>query len=208
MEDNKNIFIKIDEFIFQKLDLLRADGSFQKINELITTLDENQQKIVAQVLTFSLILIPYMVVATLWWGNHFSKKRLEVKNQILEQISMLNGNKGSLMQVSSTYLAPTPIQSQEDLDNKIRNLMSSVNIDQKKISVHNFSQLSTSSAVAKVEASISFKEFGTQDFSSFMSTLVEKERFKITRISMTKNNTTSLLSGEISLIHLGKTANQ
>lgn len=204
MEKSKNIFIKIDEFIFQKIDLLRTDGSFQKINELLSNLTEEQQKVFAQVLTFSALFIPYVVVATLWWGNHSIKNRLEIKNQILDQISVLNGNRDALANVSSNYLAPSAIAGQEDLDNKIRNIISSANIDQSKVSVTRFNQVSTTSAIAKIEAVLSFKSFGTQDFSNFMRSLVEVEKFKILRINLVKDKKSNLLQGEVSLIHLGK----
>ncbi|MDO9181706.1 MAG: hypothetical protein Q7U04_04830, partial [Bacteriovorax sp.] len=145
-------------------------------------------------------------VITLWWGNHKTKSNLEVKSQILEQISILNGNRENRSVVTSTYLAPVAILSQEDLDNKIRNLMSVNNIDQNKVHILNFTQVSSTSSVAKVEAAISFQNFGTQDFSNFLRTLVDQEKFKILRISLNKNKTANLLNGEISLMHLGKTS--
>ncbi|MDD4973575.1 MAG: hypothetical protein PHY93_04450 [Bacteriovorax sp.] len=206
MEKSNNIFIKIDEFIFQKLDFLKTDSSFQKINELLTGLDEEQQKFIAQLLTFTLLIIPYLFVMTLWWGNHKNHVNHEVKSQILEQISTLNGNRDALANVSSTYLAPVAIQGPEDLDNKIRNLMSANNIEQTKVHVLNFTQVSTTSSIAKIETTLSFQNFGTQDFSNFMRALVEQEKFKVLRISLSKNKTTNLLNGEVSLMHLGKSS--
>jgi hypothetical protein len=129
-----------------------------------------------------------------------------VKSQILEQISTLNGNRDALANVSSTYLAPIAILGQEDLDNKIRNLMSANNIEQTKVHVLNFTQVSTTSSIAKIETTLSFQNFGTQDFSNFMRTLVEQEKFKVLRISLSKNKTTNLLNGEVSLMHLGKSS--
>jgi hypothetical protein len=204
MENSKNIFIKIDHFIFRKIDVFKRDGNFQKISELISTLEEGQQKIFAQVLTFSIIFIPYIFVIILFWGNHNIKKRVEAKNQILEQISLLNGNKDAQAMVSSNYLAPAAILEREDLDNKVRNIMSSSNIDQEKVNILNFNQIISTSNITKIEAALSFKNFGTQDFSHFMRSLVETERFKITRINLVKDKATSLLQGEVSLVHLGK----
>lgn len=201
----KNIFIKIDEFIFQKLDLIKNDSSFQKMSELSSGLDENQQKILAQVLTFSLIILPYVFAMSLWWGNHKSRVNLDIKNQILEQISLLNGNREALVNVSENYLAAEGISGQEELDNKIRNLMSAGNIDQSKVTVINFNQISTTSNISKIEAVIGFQNFGTLDFSNFMRTLVEREKFKVMQVNLIKNKTSSLLNGEVTLMHLGKT---
>lgn len=204
MEKTKNIFIKVDEFIFQKLDFLKAESGFLKINDFLNNLDEEQQKIFAQVLTFSLIILPYLFAATLWWGNHQSRARLDIKSQILQQISTLNGSKEALANVSSTYLAPTAILGTEDLDNKIRNLMSANNIEQSKVRVSNFNQVSTTSSIVKIEANLSFQNFGTLDFSNFMRALVDQGKFKIQKINILKNKTTNLLNGDVSLMHLGK----
>ena len=67
MEKAPSIFIKIDEFIFKKLDLLKSEGVFQKFNDGLSMLDEAQQKLVAQLITFGLILLPFVFVAILWW---------------------------------------------------------------------------------------------------------------------------------------------
>ena len=169
-------------------------------------LEENQQKILAQALAFTLLIIPYLFAITLWWGNHKTKMNLELKTQIIEQIASLSGNKDTLNAVSSTFVAPNPIMGQEDLDNKIRNLMSASAIDQSKIRIISFNQLSTSNSIAKIEAVLNFQNFGTLDFSNLMRSLVEQEKFKIIRINLTKDKTTNLLQGEVSLMHLGKSS--
>lgn len=204
MEKSSNIFIKIDEFIFKKLDFLKNDGVFQKFNDTLSNLDEAQQKLVAQITTFTLILIPFLFVIFLWWGNSQTKKTLEIKKQIIEQIALFDGNQNALNNISANYLSPSAIGSQEDLDNRIRNILSQNAIDQEKVTVSNFQQTSTSSTVAKVEADLNFTNFGTNDFSIFMRTLVERERLKITKVDLMKNKETNLLQGTISLMHMGQ----
>lgn len=206
MEKSKNLFIKIDEFIFHKIDLLKNDGSFQKVNDLLLGIDEERQKALVQIIAFFFLLIPYLFVFFFWWGNHNMHKTVEVKTQILEQIATLNGNKGALINISSNYVAPSAILGKEDLDNKMRNIMSQSNIDQAKVHVTNFNQISTSNNISKIEAVLNFNNFGTQDFSNFMRSLVEQEKFKIMRVNLTKNTTNNLLQGELSLMHLGKNA--
>ncbi len=206
MNKSKNIFIKIDEFIFQKIDIIKLDGSFQKFNDILNSLEEDKQKIFAQVITFTFLIIPFLFVMILWFGNYKTKKNLDIKKQILDQIALLSTSKETLMNVSSAYVSPTAINGQEDLDNKMRNLMSQSNIDQAKVRIASFNQLSSSSSISKIEAVLNFNNFGTLDFSKFLSSLVDQEKFKVTNIKLIKNNETSLLQGEISLIHLGRNA--
>lgn len=206
MEKSSNLFIKIDDFIFKKLDLLKNDGVFQKFNEALSNLEESQQKLVAQLTTFAFILLPFIFVLVLWWGNSQTKKALEVKKQIIEQIALFDGNQNALNNISANYLSPSAISSQEDLDNRIRNILSQNGIDQEKVTVSNFQTTSTSSTVAKVEADLNFNNFGTNDFSVFMRTLVERERLKIMKVDLIKNKENSLLQGTISLMHMGQNA--
>lgn len=204
MEHAKSFFIKIDEFIFQKLDLLRAEGMFQKGQDLLSNLEEAQQKTVAQVAAFFFLLFPFFIVLFLWWGNSQAKKGIETKKQIIEQIALYDGNRTTLNNVSGNYLSSSAINGQEDMDNKVRNIASSFTIDQQKITIQNFNQTSSSATIAKAEADISFTGFGTTDFSNFMRGLVENEKFKIQKVNLTKNTATQLLEGSISVLHMGQ----
>ena len=204
MTTKKNIFIQIDEFIFQKLDLLKSDGGVQKINDALSGLEEEQQKMVVQISTFLIILIPFIFVTILWIGNSKYRKSVQIKNQILDQISLLNGNRDALNSVSSNYISPYPITGQQELESKIHDVMSSHKIEFNKVQVIGFNQLSASSTISKIEATIRFREFGTQDFANFMRALTENERFKISRVNLLKNSSTSLLQGELLLLHMGK----
>jgi hypothetical protein len=204
MEKSSSIFIKIDEFIFSKLDLLKSDGSFQKFNDMLSSLDEQKQKLIAQITTFVFLLAPFIFVLVLWWGNSQTKKGMEIKKQIIEQISIFEGNQNALNNVSANYLSPNAIMGQEDMDNKIRNILSQHGIDQSKVSVSNFRQASTSSNVAKIEADVSFNNFGTNDFSNFMRSMIETERFKVLKVDLTKDKATNLLQGTFSLMHMGQ----
>lgn len=202
--EKQSFFIKIDEFIFSKLDLLKSEGASQKFNDMVSGLSEDQQKVIAQVTTFTFILIPFIFVAILWWGNSQTKKALVIKKQIIEQIALFDGNSNTLINISSNYLAPQAITGQNELDNKIRNMLSTNSIDQSKVQVTNFNQTSTSSKVGKIEAEVTFNDFGTSDFSNFMRSLIEMERFKILKVDLQKNKETNLLRGAISLMHMGQ----
>ena len=204
MEKTSNIFIKIDDFIFKKIDILKNDGVFQKFNDLMSMLDESRQKIITQLIAFFFILIPFFVVLILWWGNTQTKKEIDLKKQIIEQIALFDGNQNALNNISSNYLSPSAISGQDDLDSRIKSILSQNNIGQEKVTVNSFNQASSSSTIAKVEAELSFNNFGTNDFSVFMRTLVERERLKIIKVDLIKNKESNLLEGTISLMHMGR----
>ena len=198
------MFKKIDQFIFVKLDLFKNDNSFQKFNDLNSALNEEQQKVIAQVFVFGIALMPYIVSAFFFFGNYKIRKNIELKNQILEQISLLNANHNSLNNTSNQYASTAAYTSKEELDNKIRNLFSSRGIDQNKVSITDFNQINSSSTVSRIETTIHFENFGTQDFSNFLNTLMDAEKFKVQKISLLKNVTNNLLQGDLTLVHIGR----
>jgi hypothetical protein len=199
-------FKKVDQFIFLKLDLFKNDSSFQKFNDLKSNFNEEQQNIISQVLIFSLILIPFFFAGVISFGNYKIKKNIELKNQILEQVAFLTSNHESLNNTTNQYVAQVAFSSKEELDNKIRNLFSTKGIDQSKFSIIEFNQINSSSTIARIETTIHFENFGTQDFSSFLSAMVEGEKFKVQKVTLVKNKTNSLLQGDLTLVHIGRNA--
>lgn len=205
MSKGSSFFSQIDEFIFHKLDYLKNEGIFQKINDLLSALEEQQKKTALQIITFLFLFFPFVFVVVLWWGNSQIKKSLEIKTQILEQISFFDGNKNSFNTLSAKTLSPNLIVNKNELDNKIRNILSQNGIDQHKVTLNNFHQISSSSNIEKIEAEVSFTDFGTSDFSNFIRSLLDSERFKILQVKLEKNVETNLLMGTLSLLHLGQT---
>ncbi len=201
---SKKFFIKIDEFIFQKIDLLKNEGFFQKFNDAIANLNEDKQKMAAQAITFTCLLIPFIFVFVLWWGNYQMKKNIGLKKQIIDQIALLEGNKSTLNNITANYLGSSALNSQNDLDARVKNLLTANSIDPNKVTITSFNQYSTSSTVSKVEADLQFKNFGTLDFSNFLRSIVETERFKIAKVTLKKVDESKLLQGTISLLHLGQ----
>lgn len=200
----RHFFIKIDQFIFARLDQLKNEASFQKLNELLLNLNDEQQKLFAQLLVFTLILIPYLFSITMWWSNSVIKKRIETKNQIIEQIAYLSGNKDTLNNISSRYLSTSAMLNKEDLENRIVNIASRHQIGANKLEVQNFNVLGSTSSMSKIEAKINFHDFGTNDFSNFTREIIDIERFKIVAIDLKKNNESNLLQGTYEIRHIGR----
>jgi hypothetical protein len=198
------LFKKIDQFIFLKLDLFKNDSNFKKFNDLKSNFNEDQQKMLSQILVFGIIFIPFIIAGFLSYGNYKIKKNIEIKTQILEQISQLNSNHETLNTTSSQYVSSSAYATREDLDNKLRNIFSAKGLDQSKISITDFNQISSRSTSSKIEATIHFENFGTQDFSIFLSTIVDAEKFKVQKVSLLKNKTNNLLQGDLTLVHIGR----
>lgn len=205
MGSARNFFLKIDQFIFNKIDQLKNDSGLLKLNDLLLNLTDDQQRIFIQVLVFSFILIPYFLLGIFWWSNHNIKTRLDFKTQIIDQIALLNGNRDTLSNVTNNFLSSNGINSRDEIEGKIINIASRYNINSNKVRLLDFNPISTSTTITKTEAKIKFTDFGTQDFSNFMRELVEIEKFKIYKVDLNKNIDNSLLEGTLEIRHMGRT---
>lgn len=205
MGNAKNFFLKIDQFIFNKIDQMKNDSGLLKLNDLLLNLTDDQQRVFIQVLVFSFILVPYFFLGIFWWSNHTIKSRLNYKNQIIDQIALLNGNRDTLNNVTNNFLSTNGINSRDEIEGKIINIASRYNINSNKIRLLDFSPISPSNTITKTEAKIKFTDFGTQDFSNFMRELVEIEKFKIYKVDLNKNIDNSLLEGTLEIRHMGRT---
>lgn len=205
MGQKKPIFRQIDEFVFQKVDLIKNDSSFQQLLESFTSLSEKEQQIVAQSLAIGVIVIPYLFVLYLAWSNYSIRQRITAKNQIIEQASLFESNQNALNDIGPETVSDYGLQSASDLQGKLAQLGSPV-VEASKISVRNFNILNSTHYFQKVEGTVHFEKFGTQDFSHFMTGLTDREKFKIGKIDLKTNKETRLLEGDIQVIHVGRNA--
>lgn len=202
-----NIFNKIDAFIFSRLDVLKGDTFFVKINEMLMTLDEKKQKITTQAITFSLLTLPFFLALGLWYFNFQNKKDIEIKKDILEQIALFDSTNAALGQLSFQAISPNGILAQNDLDNIIRNILSQNAIDQSKVSIKEFFPGSSDQHIIRSQATISFNRFGTQDLSKFLRMMIDREKFRILDVNFEKDTSNELLQGTMNIIHIGRNNN-
>lgn len=207
-EVRDSFFKKIDTAIFKQLDQLKNDPNFNKISDTFTTLSEQESRAIQQIMAFGAILAPFLIAGFLFWGNYQTKKTLNLKKQVLEEFEVLNSNRSNLLAQGPSLLAPTSLQGQSDLENRVRNVLSSNSIEQSKVSVVSFDVGLSSSTFTKSTSLIQFNKFGTQDFNLLLRNLIEMEKFKVSRVKMKKDSETDLLLGEIELLHLGRNSSE
>jgi hypothetical protein len=202
MEKTKNFFLAIDQFIFKIIDQIKGDSSFQKLDDLLTNMNDDEQKITAQVFVFLLILVPYLFVFYFFFTNYSLKKEIELKKEIIASTSVLSGHKDELFTLSTQFLSPNPIANKNELEMRLDEIKVRTQIRPDKLSVIEFNLLSQTSTISKISAKLQFHSFGTQDFSNLLREMSDSERFKIMAIKLNKNMSTNLLDGTIEFKHL------
>ncbi len=200
----KNAFLKIDQFIFNKLDQLKSDSSIQKLNDIILNLSDEQQKIFSQIIVFGAILIPYLIISIFLFMNYKVRNRIQQKVAVIEQVNLYKGNSRSLQSITDNYLNSNSIFSQGDLESRLINIASQYSIKPEKIQVINFDINNQSTSLSSISARIKFNNFGTNDFSNFMREIINTDKFKILSVDFLKNKEDHLLNGNIEISLLAK----
>lgn len=202
-----NFFNLLDQLIFNKIDTLKSDPNYSKINDYLITLDEKQQRAFSQAAALITILIPVLVVAVFFFMNYQTKKDISIKEQIIEQIAEFDSSNNSLNYLTTSIISPMAITTENELDNKIRNILSQNGIAQTKVSISDFNPISTTENITKFSATLNITRFANQDFSKFMKAISDREKMKILDANLQKDNETNLLTGSLNIMHIGKNNN-
>lgn len=206
MKAINNIFHKMDEFLFKKLDEVKNIQQVQMILGKLDTLPEEYQKIANQGISFFIVLLPLLFTLVFWVGNSSLKGELEEKQQIWKMIQSINEQNAALNGVSRLVLSPFPVSSKNELSGRVSGALKSVGIDNSKVNVQNFESKTNSSGVTESEATLNFNGFATKDLTSFLTSLIDRQKLKISRINVKKLKSKNSLNGEIGIIHFGKQA--
>lgn len=209
MEDlstSQPLFKKVDRAVFEQVDKFRLSPNYTAIQDFYNGLEEEQQKVFKALLNLVLVLLPLLFLGFLFWQNSQLQADLAVRKQILEQAQNIIGQTGGLRNVSTRILSQNPIDSQSMMSSRLSNLLAAANVDTSKIRVSNFDSQSISSTVFRSEADVQFNGVSTEELTNMFTTLIQRERFRISAVNITKNQDTNLLSGQFHAVHFSAMA--
>lgn len=197
-------FQVIDKFLFKQVDQVKDSALYQQmIDQLFNPLNENQQKILNQILSVVAIAIPLFIVMVMFISNFSSRRELNVKREILSLMKSRHDLKIKLKNVGRDAIVSYLLKNQKELELKIIKVLRQNGISKEDVKVENFNT-SNISDITKVQASIHFSNLSTLQFTKFTQDLVKIEKFKISRLDISKGGKKGLLKGELDVIQFGK----
>lgn len=197
------IMKSIDEFTLKQVEALKLSAPFQQFLETYSEWDEKIQNLFRGALIILVILIPLFFIFSFYLLNSSTHNSLKQKEKIIDLASKVITQTQAITKNSTLYLAKQ-VSSQNNLENLIKNNLSSLGIDSTKMTVANFNSEEDKS-ITKINADISFKDFTSNHFFSFLSYLTTGNRkMRIDEIDIKKNTQTNLLEGTITINHFSK----
>ena len=205
MDERLPILKQIDIFVFKKIDEFRATPTYNKLLENYTSLEENEQKVAKGIMLGATALLPIFLILTPWLTNRSTKNNLETRTQLVMRMQEIVSQNGAAGNLVATMASPTPIADQGQLNNRMSNIAASTGVDAGKLKVSNFSTETVSPILTKSEADFKFDGLSTAQLMGLFTAMLGRERFRVSSVSIKRNDTSSLLDGTFHAVHFGQT---
>lgn len=200
------VFKKIDIKIFEALDKFKTTPNYRPFQEFYNGLDEDQQKWFKLSVVSGLFLIPALAVSFLWFQNNKLREDLDLRINTVAKINEILGQNKAIADSSPMVLSQNPIDGQSMMTSRLGQILSGSGLDLNKIQVTNFNSASISSGVYKAEADFKFSGLSTDQLINMLTSLIQREKFRIESIDVKRNAENNMLDGEFHANHYSSAA--
>ncbi|OFZ70777.1 MAG: hypothetical protein A2504_07710 [Bdellovibrionales bacterium RIFOXYD12_FULL_39_22] len=192
-------FLKpLDIYLFQQLDLLKANSFYLQIIDRVSALNSSAQKITYQVASFSIIFLPLFITTLLLMANCSLRSDLDEKYLIKENIDLYLKNK-NILNAMDNMMATQEIKSAEELTTKIESVLNGLKVSARNASVANFNTDESWGSITQVSADLNFSDFSMEDFAAFITALIS-EKINIHNLNINRNPANQTIKGDIHLV--------
>lgn len=198
------VFKKIDEFLFMKIDELQNNPEYQKIADSYSNLEENVQEFIKVSLMLLVTLIPLLVFWIFFSSNSSLKGDLHIREQVIQVSNELIQKKAIMTAQEKKILGSSYVDSAAALKNKITSTISMSSIDTSKIRIQNFDSQELDGFITKVKSDISFKDLSSQDIFAILNSLTTRGKMRVDEISVRKSAGDGLLDGMLTVLYYSK----
>ena len=200
-----SVFKRFDKLIFKQVDAYKSSSFYLQSLDQFNALDESVQKLIKQIYSFTLIVLPLAIIGLLFFQIQNVNKNVTLKRDLLKTLYSIESHQRQRSLLENSVVSPFKITSRKDLKNRIINEARSHSISSQKIRIENFSQLQATTHLAQTEARIKFKGFSTRELTRFLTGLLRKEKIKVIGLDVNIFPKENLLKGFISIVHFSLT---
>ncbi len=196
----ESFFKKIDTFVFKQVDLFKASPVYSKIQEPLAMVDEDIRLYINNSISFALVIIPIIFIGIFAYSNFSLKKELKLKSDILMTGQEIIANRNEINTASMALINNSSVDSDASLAQRLKNMGTGSRIDPNKISVSQFIAESSFAKSNKVTASVTISKFSINDLTNFLTGILQREKMKISGMSLRRNEKESQLEGNIHVV--------
>lgn len=197
------LFKVLDNFLFKQVDRYTTSQAHQKIDDTLSPLSEPAQKVINHGTTLFLIILPIIISLVMIYSNHKLAASNDHLNKTLELIEEIKQSKRQIEAMSARIISNGNLNSQAELEGKLRAL----NNKGTKVNVISFDSI-TSGGLNQAVSTLKFQALTLQDLRTMIETLQMRERMKINRLTIERENSSKKLQGELEITHFSKVLNE
>lgn len=204
MEDTNNslpVFKQIDRAVFDRIDKFKVTPGYNSIQDFYNGLEEEQQRVFKGAVILGIFIIPAMLLGFIFWQNSSLKADMATRVALINKANEIIGQKQGLRDISPNVLSQNPIDGASMMTSRLSNLLSSIAVDLSKIQVSNYTGEMTSGTIMRSEADFAFSNLSTDELMNIFSNMIQREKFRIQSVDITRNDDTNLLKGQFHAIH-------
>jgi len=204
VEERLPLLKRADVFVFKKIDEFRATPGYSKMLEAYTSLEETEQKIAKAAMLGATALIPILILFALWVTNFTIKSDLETRSQLVTRMQEIIAHNNAAGNLINTMAAPVALADQGAMSSQVNSIAMGSGIDGSKLRVTNFTTDSISAALARSEADFKFDGLSTPQLMGLFTAMLGRERFRISNVSIIRNEKSNQLDGTFHAVHFGQ----
>ncbi len=202
------LFKKIDKAVFEAIDKFKQTPNYTMVQDFYNGFEEEQQKVLKAIIILVLFSLPVFFITVLFWQNASIQSELDTRKSIVREAQRIIGQNQGLRDVSPQILSQNPIDSDSMMTSRLSNLLSAAGIDLTKIQVSNFSSTSITSNIMRSEADFAFNNVSTDELMNIFTNMVQRDKFRIESVSITRNADSNMLQGQFHAVHFSSFSNQ
>jgi hypothetical protein len=195
------LFKKIDRAVFDKIDKFKLSPGYNNVQDFYNGLDEERQKLFKGASILAIFLLPTLLLTGFWWQNNSLRQDMETRMNLINKANEIIGQKISLREVAPNVLSDSPIDGQSMMNSRLANILAQMSIDLSKIQVTNYEGNMASGSIMRSEADFQFSNMSTDELMNVFTAMIQREKFRIQSVNISRNNDTNMLKGQFHAIH-------
>ncbi len=192
----------IDKFLFKKSDEFKESGSYQKLADFNSTIEQDSRDLFNFLLSFLFFLIPIALVFYFFMSYRSVKKSITKKEEVAQEADRFMNIKNKTVSILRPVLSSPKVNSEADFLAQVK--ASAGMMPKNEIILSDFLLEQLQDGLVKVETNIKFKNAYNQNFSQFIENLSTKKKVLFIESNIKKNKDTDLLEGSLRVVHFSK----
>jgi hypothetical protein len=193
---------KADRAIFEQIDKFKTTPNYTVLTDFYNNLEEEQQKLLKGGVMLMLFLIPTITLSFLWWQNQNVRSELDLRLAIMNKTQEIIGQSRGVTAISPEIISQGAIDSEGMLMSRLSNALAGNGMDTNKISRGEFTTTNISEKIFQTEAVLNFTNLSTDELVNMFTSLIRREKMRVSEVSITRNPDSGLLVGNFRVIHL------